>query len=84
MSNLHDRWAKNCAKYRDVYDQVQDLELTQKIDWGPLLDDKLVSCIAAFLQAFVLSEVFSVRANSESNMNRLCFLLCNAVIRRAS
>ncbi|XP_061567168.1 envoplakin-like [Cololabis saira] len=41
VSNLHDRWAQECASYRDVYDQVQDLELTQKIDWGPLLDEKL-------------------------------------------
>ncbi|XP_029365431.1 envoplakin [Echeneis naucrates] len=41
VSNLHDRWAKNCAAYRDLYDQVQDLELAQKIGWGPLLDEKL-------------------------------------------
>lgn len=43
VRNLHDRWAKDCATYRELYDQVQDLELTQKIDWGPVLDEKLVS-----------------------------------------
>uniref|UniRef100_A0A3Q2QJ67 Envoplakin b n=1 Tax=Fundulus heteroclitus TaxID=8078 RepID=A0A3Q2QJ67_FUNHE len=42
VKNLHDRWAKNCAIYRDLYDQVQDLELKQKIDWGPVLQEKLV------------------------------------------
>lgn len=42
MSNLHDRWVKDCATFRELYDQVQDLDLTKKIDWGPLLDEKLV------------------------------------------
>lgn len=42
MRNLHDRWARDCATYRELYDQVQDLDLTQKIDWGPVLDKKLV------------------------------------------
>ncbi|XP_022046354.2 envoplakin [Acanthochromis polyacanthus] len=41
VRNLHDRWANDCAAYRDLYAQVQDLDLTQKIDWGPLLDEKL-------------------------------------------
>ncbi|XP_030591338.1 envoplakin-like [Archocentrus centrarchus] len=41
VKNLHDRWAKDCAIYREVYDQVQDLDLTQKIGWGPLFDEKL-------------------------------------------
>ncbi|XP_047213473.1 envoplakin-like [Girardinichthys multiradiatus] len=40
VKNLHDRWAKNCTIYRDLYDQVQDLELKQKIDWGPVLREK--------------------------------------------
>lgn len=42
VKNLHDRWAKDCATYRDLYDQVQDLELLPKIGWTSLLDDKLV------------------------------------------
>uniref|UniRef100_A0A3B4ZBM4 Envoplakin-like n=1 Tax=Stegastes partitus TaxID=144197 RepID=A0A3B4ZBM4_9TELE len=42
VSNLHDRWARNCATYRDVYAQLQDVDRTQKIDWGPLLDEKLL------------------------------------------
>ncbi|XP_040918385.1 envoplakin [Toxotes jaculatrix] len=41
VRNLHERWAKDCATYRELYDQVQDLDLAQKIDWGPLLDEKL-------------------------------------------
>ena len=43
MKNLHERWAKDCTTYRDLYDQKQDLDLTKKIGWVPLLDDKLVS-----------------------------------------
>ncbi|KAM9843794.1 envoplakin [Aulostomus maculatus] len=41
VRNLHDRWAKDCATFRELYDQVRDLEPTQKIDWGSALDDKL-------------------------------------------
>ncbi|XP_056256846.1 envoplakin [Seriola aureovittata] len=41
VRNLHDRWGRDCAAYRELYDQVQDLELAQKIGWGPLLDEKL-------------------------------------------
>ncbi|XP_070837780.1 envoplakin [Chaetodon trifascialis] len=41
VANLHDRWAKNCAIYRQLYNQKLNLEPTQKIDWGPLLDEKL-------------------------------------------
>uniref|UniRef100_A0A4W6BNQ2 Envoplakin b n=1 Tax=Lates calcarifer TaxID=8187 RepID=A0A4W6BNQ2_LATCA len=41
VRNLHDRWANDCATYRELYDQVQDLELAKKIGWGPLLDEKL-------------------------------------------
>ncbi|XP_035037145.1 envoplakin [Hippoglossus stenolepis] len=41
VKNLHERWAKDCTTYRELYDQKQDLDLAQKIGWGPLLDDKL-------------------------------------------
>ncbi|GAA6215524.1 envoplakin-like [Lates japonicus] len=41
VRNLHDRWVNDCATYRELYDQVQDLELAKKIGWGPLLDEKL-------------------------------------------
>ncbi|XP_042249882.1 envoplakin [Thunnus maccoyii] len=41
VRNLHDRWSRDCATYRELYDQVQDLVLTQKIDWDPVLDEKL-------------------------------------------
>uniref|UniRef100_A0A667WSU0 Envoplakin b n=1 Tax=Myripristis murdjan TaxID=586833 RepID=A0A667WSU0_9TELE len=40
VRNLHDRWAKDCTTFRDLYEQVQDLVRTSKIDWGPLLDEK--------------------------------------------
>lgn len=41
VSNLHDRWVKDCAVYRDLYGHVLDVQLSQKIGWGPLLDGKL-------------------------------------------
>ncbi|XP_053194815.1 envoplakin [Scomber japonicus] len=41
VSNLHDRWAKDCGTYRDLYDKVLDLMPTKRIDWGSVLDDKL-------------------------------------------
>ncbi|XP_063039899.1 envoplakin [Engraulis encrasicolus] len=40
VSNLHDRWFKDCASYRDVYEQVDDVELKPRIDWGQVLADK--------------------------------------------
>lgn len=43
VKNLHDRWAKDCGTFRELYNQIPDLELKQKIDWGPLLDEKQVS-----------------------------------------
>ncbi|RVE69125.1 hypothetical protein OJAV_G00074690 [Oryzias javanicus] len=41
VKNLHDRWVKDCAAYRDLYDPVQDLDLTPKIDWELLFQEKL-------------------------------------------
>ncbi|KAF6722971.1 Envoplakin [Oryzias melastigma] len=41
VKNLHDRWVKDCTAYRDLYDPVQDLELTPKIDWELLFQEKL-------------------------------------------
>uniref|UniRef100_UPI003AAD0C66 envoplakin-like n=1 Tax=Centroberyx gerrardi TaxID=166262 RepID=UPI003AAD0C66 len=40
VSNLHDRWAKDCATYRELYEQVQEVEPTPKIGWASLLDEK--------------------------------------------
>ncbi|XP_049601866.1 envoplakin [Syngnathus scovelli] len=40
VKNLHDRWVKDCATYRELYDQVQDLAPVARIDWGPALDEK--------------------------------------------
>uniref|UniRef100_A0A3Q3WJ83 Envoplakin b n=1 Tax=Mola mola TaxID=94237 RepID=A0A3Q3WJ83_MOLML len=41
VKNLHDRWAKDCATFRELYNQMPDLDPKQKINWGPLLDEKL-------------------------------------------
>ncbi|XP_054464216.1 envoplakin [Anoplopoma fimbria] len=41
VKNLHDRWVKDCAIYRDLYAQAPVLEPKPRIDWGPLLDEKL-------------------------------------------
>ncbi|KAL2101071.1 hypothetical protein ACEWY4_002832 [Coilia grayii] len=40
VSNLHDRWFKDCASYRDVYEQVDDVDLKPRIDWGQVLTEK--------------------------------------------
>lgn len=42
VMNLHDRWVKDCAVYRELYSQVPVLDTKPKIDWGPLLEQKLV------------------------------------------
>ncbi|KAM3863826.1 envoplakin [Diretmus argenteus] len=41
VTNLHDRWVKDCASYRDLYEQVQEVQPTSRIDWSRLLDEKL-------------------------------------------
>lgn len=43
VKNLHERWAKDCSIFRELYNQMPDLELKPKINWGPLLDEKQVS-----------------------------------------
>ncbi|KAM6967033.1 envoplakin [Tautogolabrus adspersus] len=40
VKNLHERWVNDCATYRKLYDRMQTFEPTQKIGWGPLLDEK--------------------------------------------
>ncbi|KAM9779788.1 envoplakin-like [Neosynchiropus ocellatus] len=41
VKNLHDRWAKDCTGYRDLYDQVREREPAPKIGWSSVLEDKL-------------------------------------------
>ncbi|KAK9535540.1 hypothetical protein VZT92_007915 [Zoarces viviparus] len=41
VKNLHDRWVKDCAIYRELYARAPVLEPKPKIGWGPLLDEKL-------------------------------------------
>uniref|UniRef100_A0A8D0CRU7 Envoplakin a n=1 Tax=Sander lucioperca TaxID=283035 RepID=A0A8D0CRU7_SANLU len=38
--HLHERWLKDCAFYRDIYEQVDDVSLMPRIDWGPVLNQK--------------------------------------------
>uniref|UniRef100_A0A3Q3N8D0 Envoplakin-like n=1 Tax=Labrus bergylta TaxID=56723 RepID=A0A3Q3N8D0_9LABR len=40
VKNLHQRWVNDCAIYRKLYDRKPTFEPTQKISWGPLLDEK--------------------------------------------
>ncbi|KAJ8264115.1 hypothetical protein GJAV_G00145350 [Gymnothorax javanicus] len=40
VSRLHDRWFKDCAFYRDVYEQIKEVELAPRIDWGQVLNQK--------------------------------------------
>uniref|UniRef100_A0A3B5B1W9 Envoplakin n=1 Tax=Stegastes partitus TaxID=144197 RepID=A0A3B5B1W9_9TELE len=37
---LHERWLKDCAFYRDIYEQIDDVSLMPRIDWGPVLNNK--------------------------------------------
>ncbi|KAM4751055.1 envoplakin-like [Anableps anableps] len=38
--HLHERWLKDCAFYRDIYDQIDDVSLMPRINWGPILNQK--------------------------------------------
>ncbi|XP_076027242.1 envoplakin a [Genypterus blacodes] len=37
---LHERWLKDCGFYRDIYEQLDDVSLMPRIDWGPVLNQK--------------------------------------------
>ncbi|XP_068606672.1 envoplakin a [Brachionichthys hirsutus] len=37
---LHNRWLKDCSFYRDIYEQIDDVSLMPRIDWGPLFIEK--------------------------------------------
>ena len=41
--HLHERWLKDCTFYRDIYEQIDDVSLMPRIDWGPVLNQKQVS-----------------------------------------
>ncbi|XP_061584772.1 envoplakin-like [Cololabis saira] len=38
--HLHERWLKDCSFYRDIYEQIDDVSLMPRIDWGPVLNQK--------------------------------------------
>lgn len=42
VKNLHDRWARDCNTFRELYNLMPNLEVKPRIDWGPLLDEKQV------------------------------------------
>uniref|UniRef100_A0AAV2LMC6 Desmoplakin SH3 domain-containing protein n=1 Tax=Knipowitschia caucasica TaxID=637954 RepID=A0AAV2LMC6_KNICA len=37
---LHERWLKDCGCYRDIYEQIDDVSLMPRIDWGPVFANK--------------------------------------------
>uniref|UniRef100_A0A8C7Z2S3 Envoplakin b n=1 Tax=Oryzias sinensis TaxID=183150 RepID=A0A8C7Z2S3_9TELE len=41
VKNLHERWVRSFAAYRDLYDPVSNLQLPPKTDWRALLEEKL-------------------------------------------
>lgn len=48
VSHLHDRWLKDCAFYRDIYEPVNDVELKPRIDWASVLNQKQVKSSVLF------------------------------------
>ncbi|XP_017337059.1 envoplakin [Ictalurus punctatus] len=40
VSNLHDRWSNNCRRYRDLYKQGLELDLSPQFNWPQLLAEK--------------------------------------------
>ncbi|XP_028842977.1 envoplakin [Denticeps clupeoides] len=40
VSNLHDRWFKDCGDYRDIYEQTYDVQLLPRIDWAQIVREK--------------------------------------------
>ncbi|KAK0149055.1 Envoplakin [Merluccius polli] len=38
--NLHDRWVKDCSIYRDLYEQVNEVDRGPRLDWGQVLKGK--------------------------------------------
>ncbi|KAL1006053.1 hypothetical protein UPYG_G00067260 [Umbra pygmaea] len=40
VSHLHERWLKDCAFYRHLYEPMSDVELKPRINWGTLLNQK--------------------------------------------
>lgn len=43
--HLHERWLKDCTFYREIYEQIDDVSLMPRIDWGPVFNTKQVSVI---------------------------------------
>ncbi|XP_041640433.1 envoplakin a [Cheilinus undulatus] len=37
---LHERWLKDCVFYRDIYEQIDDVSLMPRIEWGKVFNQK--------------------------------------------
>ncbi|XP_048869569.1 envoplakin a [Brienomyrus brachyistius] len=40
VSHLHDRWYKDCALYREVYESAKEVDVLPRIDWPLVLNQK--------------------------------------------
>ncbi|KPP79310.1 envoplakin-like [Scleropages formosus] len=40
VSHLHDRWLKDCADYREIYELMKEVEVSPRIDWIQVLNQK--------------------------------------------
>uniref|UniRef100_A0A672HTY2 Uncharacterized protein n=1 Tax=Salarias fasciatus TaxID=181472 RepID=A0A672HTY2_SALFA len=40
VCRLHERWLKDCLFYREIYEQIDDVLLMPKIEWGPVFSEK--------------------------------------------
>ncbi|XP_031730491.1 envoplakin a [Anarrhichthys ocellatus] len=38
--HLHERWLQDCAFYRDIFEQVDDVSRMPRIDWAPVFNEK--------------------------------------------
>ncbi|KAK9539963.1 hypothetical protein VZT92_002442 [Zoarces viviparus] len=38
--HLHGRWLQDCAFYRDIFEQVDDVSRMPRIDWAPVFNEK--------------------------------------------
>lgn len=43
VSRLHERWLKDCAFYRDLYKQMNEIGLQPRINWIQVFNQKQVS-----------------------------------------
>lgn len=59
--HLHERWLKDCAFYRDIYEQVDDVSLMPRIDWGPVLNQKQVRILTLNIRDSLLKNSLKIQ-----------------------